>query len=72
MDPARCSRCGRENPEFDPAFPEDDCPTYWEVLDGNLVCDHCITGEEQQRIDEDYAEGLYKPGTWEPFHSEED
>lgn len=48
---SRCSRCGRTiDREFDPV-------DSWEVIaDGEtLICEGCITGAEQQAMDE---------GTW--------
>ena len=46
----RCSRCNRSFPGWD-----DPEATYWEAFgpDGaELICPGCITGEEQQALDE--------------------
>jgi hypothetical protein len=57
-DESHCARCRRPNPDAE----DGGMPDYWEVLvdgDGEVVgviCEDCITPEEQQATDEDMFE----------------
>ena len=55
MTDQSCARCGRPSPDPIPGS----IPIDWEVLDAEgeqVICSGCITGAEQQAIDEDYVE----------------
>lgn len=59
-DESRCMRCRRPNPAA--ALLPGDLPSDWEVVENErgevagVICPGCITGEEQQAIDEDVME----------------
>lgn len=59
-DERYCARCQRPNPEA----PEGGLPNEWEVLEDDrgevigVICEGCITGEQQQAIDESIFETM--------------